>query len=1639
MPSYLTFPSTEQYRKVLMARNLAPYTVPGVYTPNVNQINYEVVLRDESVVDSPDELIAKDPFADLLYPLNPFGPEGGFSKTINAGGLANTKSNLGPYDVQDAKLPELSLPYEKQIPTNNVYTSGREIQLYSVDSDLFNGNPSSKNLFIPYYEPWSFVPSTYTAYDILLQDDPNGDMGKLSQDSFIAQLGARQLKSLLQDNNATQSQNRLNSFNANVLRGVGAGATSYLRGTSNQPYTSYKITLDADYLAGNYLGRLSGSYSPSSTIPGDYFEDEQYLRYPGTVNQISNALNIKSILGPINQYLGPKVFRRQTPSEVFIQNTGSGQVSQLFISLNYNKYKPNYNRNLLQDIGQGALNVLGLSSQVDVPTNYYVGSSVQDPTFIESPLGQVPYDSLGRDTQSIVVGPTEMSNLFENNSTNALKFGLNGKAFEDGAGLSGGLVWSSPKYSNAGYRALIGGDQGTESPSFNEVKSKIDTELSIEYGFKEGSILDITQKLLDSTPRGGKRLSHVGNAINQLSKVFNDGYKEITKGSKVLSYVDQNGAVVGTEYCRVFTKDTPYYTYQDLQKYDGNIRKFTYSVLDNTFNLNIAPLKTTSTSSSTNIVNGSVKKYMFSIENLAWRTSNRPGFTVLDLPECERGPNGGRVMWFPPYDLAFSENITPNFESNNFLGRPEPVYTYKNTQRSGTLSWKIVVDHPSILNVIADKELKNLTDQQINGIVDSFFAGCKKYDIYTLAAKYNTIPINELYAIQEIILNETSLKPEDVESISNVASKQTEDIKQQPPSVDLTKYNGLAYYFDNDSPDPNSTSTTTTADYLTLYNEYIGNKSTYENNAPTESDKSNIDNFFTSIIETNFKQNDDLLNDLVKLFEGNSTADGKTNAFVTITLQGSASAPATAGYNQNLSERRASSVKNYFTNWNSGKLAKYITSNNLVIQTSGTGEQVPNLKVPNAPYITASNCTDLKPNATQYEKIYSPNAMACRRVSMSISNPKINPPEKNPTNDNTQTTPTSKTPPGYTPAQPVPANISTQQKLRDGISKKILRTLLSECSYFEAIQKEDPMFYGSIQKQLKHFSPAFHAITPEGLNSRLTFLQQCTRPGDTIPTIGLDGKPKYTNSVNTSFGAPPVLILRIGDFYNTKIVPTSLNIQYEPLVLDINPEGIGVQPMIAKISLSFNFVGGSGLKEPIDQLQNALSFNYYANTEMYDERADATDPSYKKIDADVVKAILDQSKTLGVNNVNNNIKNDGGKPIGDVVQIVQSDAGASGNTTYQKIMDGLLTNGQNYINSVYNKIVQLTKDNNFQVYTCFIQDRKYSSGVTKEFTTPKDLKIVGKPYDIESRITKLFDDINNDIDNVKNDGDDGLDFIKQLFVQNYSKNSVKKVKESLKNAVNKNKTDIINSTTSVLNEITNSQTDLVRTFRKLDIIDSLTDGYIQTNQSAEIYNLTATTEVQSGGTYADTYAELVGDYDLAVDSLSSFYNDLKSSGFIEIEYNTDNLRLYDDGNTLGVDSCCINQEKRFYMAMSKVILDPNKLNSFIEEIIPKDIQTQNVGGKSILDFTKDYFSQKRNYYQREYTAEQKFVKNFETTSNYKDKYKTWKPFVSGKVRKFLFSGYVDGTSTQVTYLQNLYKDGNSNTSDQTFNGKNKLN
>ena len=171
----------------------------------------------------------------------------------------------------------------------------------------------------------------------------------------------------------------------------------------------------------------------------------------------------------------------------------------------------------------------------------------------------------------------------------------------------------------------------------------------------------------------------------------------------------------------------------------------------------------------------------------------------------------------------------------------------------------------------------------------------------------------------------------------------------------------------------------------------------------------------------------------------------------------------------------------------------------------------------------------------------------------------------------------------------------------------------NEYTYFSKIQENDKMVT-HIMKRVRHFDPAYHSLTPEGFNARLTFLQQCTRQGPTNSlssgNVNNDSDDVLKWAGNLSFGRAPYCVLRIGDFFNTKICIESISISYDNgsgLQWDLNPEGVGVQPMFANVSITFKFLGGQDIAGPIEKLQNAVTSNYYANASVYDANAE-----YKK-------------------------------------------------------------------------------------------------------------------------------------------------------------------------------------------------------------------------------------------------------------------------------------------------------------------------------------------------------------------------------------------------------------------------------------------
>jgi hypothetical protein len=1672
----LDLANSEGFRKKLLTRNLTPYAK----APNrpTQPIDTEYVQSNSSVQDSPDKLIDEPSFANKLYPLNQYGNEGGYKQVPDPGALLNTKSNEGEYGYQDGDIIKQAGSEALKWKPLNVFSNGSESVLDGAEFIGSLNRPLAPNTQNNQPYPTTFVSSTYSPVSILLSPDPSGSNGLLSQDSFIARLGAQTLKKEFEERIASQiRQDTLGR--ANILNVTsGTDVVNILTGVVPIIEPVYTITVTANPIlaATNFALRLGGSILPVSPIPGSYFDPNTTLGQPTTIQQISNAFRRSGVGKFFNRLMGGG----ETGSQIMFNNMGAGQRSQLFKNIDFNRYKPNFPRNFFQRLG-GAL-----VGTVSDNSNFYVGSITSNPSQVFSPVGDVPVNQFGVEQQSPVYGPSELAQLYEGPSQ-SIRLGANGPTYSNGGGIEGGFTWVSPKYrGNAGKKVGIGGEVTNEDEDFRP-SSYVNTE-SVNNEFRQGSILDDTQRLIDSQPQGGKRLQHVGNAIDQVSKVFNDGYKELTKGSRVYRYVGAIGQEVGTEYCRVFAKDIPYLQYNDLQKQDGITtegRRFAYSVLDKTYNLNIVPNKQEGGQDSSNIVgtinNAVAKKYMFSLENLAWRTSNTPGYSTSDLPVCERGPNGGRVMWFPPYGLTFSESVSSNWNQSDFLGRPEPIYTYKNTSRTGSLQWKIVVDHPSVLNVIVNKVLGNETNKtRVDSILESFFAGCRKYDIYELAKKYVTVNPNDLFELQQAITSKEMSREQIIYTRGTIESGAFSPDGYDVPvaqsggggntDLDFKKYVQLGFYYGNDYPKPK-----TDINYTEEYPRYIGEKPEYA----TKSNASETATFFDTVVTPNYEVINQFAIELGKQLEIN------TQGTVTIDIDSSCSAPATQGYNKSLSQRRIDAMIKFFAE--NPATSKYVTNQRLLVRSQNAFGENTNAeplvsKTTSAPYTLPFdtgkrvNCTDKDVNTvggdTQVgsKDIFTVQAMACRRAFISNIKSTLNNPQTGP---NTQSIPGGQTNPtaGSNTIPVLIGNVITETvtepvveqrwEPRDNITKRVVRALLSECDYFETIKSETPMVYDNLKDKLKFFQPSFHSITPEGLNSRLTFLQQCMRPGDTIPTVkqstpSATPELQYNNATNTSFGAPPVLVLRVGDFYNTKIIPTSLGIQYEGL--DINPEGIGVQPMIANVTLSFNFVGGSGLKESVDKLQNALTFNYYANTEIYDDRADATDIESSRILDQIFLAGQVPPPIPGVNSAPPNNGQDNNSTIGSIVSSVINTSGVTtGVISYSEFMDKVVSDTQTYFTNVVNKTKESVNQYNNAVRQQWLLERNYTQGNFSINTNP--VVLFGKPNNVEKRFDEIFAELDKNI----KDGTEGfIQFISEPS-KNLSPNLIRVITQNYFNFVSRKRSVFQNGISSITQSLVNEEQNYLQTLGRLNTImfdptntNNGTDGFQAKNGPVTVYVTSGTTEVHPTSTSSNTYLELEQDaikiqqdieaFNLIIQSKRKFIYPATNTPYEgTLVFKTENGKSNEvsvqkvflpfSTNPLFKDNVSDYPFRRVYMTISDDILDEKKYETFKQQIITQSLlKYQELRGDSSVDieaiFDTYWIKIARPVFLEENNITKSFIESLEK-NDLKD-YLIYTPFDVNKQRNFTFTNVNTANDADKKSQENMIK-GLANTTNQNTN------
>lgn len=785
----------------------------------------------------------------------------------------------------------------------------------------------------------------------------------------------------------------------------------------------------------------------------------------------------------------------------------------------------------------------------------------------------------------------------------------------------------------------------------------------------------------------------------------------------------------------------------------GAARLDKYSVLNKNGFVNISP----SYDANENL-KVDTKHCMFSIENLAWKGYDPYSFEKA-LSWEQRGPMGGRIMWFPPYGIEFTENVNVNWNSDTLIGRGENIYTYINTERSGNLSFKMLVDHPSIINYYEgneivrevdenaatetfkvpslninnvkidpvtlkatnpeitynNKELKVYKDSsQRSGARDTdllrFFAGCDTIDgvaknltdefkqgesktekttetkkvtptpkpivveevpevtgsvvFYVFypnnySGSYDT-PDSKVEAMAYLLNGAICQKhgkediPISFSTLRNIANgvngigsgyemTTNEGVSDYKSTYDFTEeemwITGTTaakkiwkYRIDGGYNEKNDNVKNYYNQQLLLKPNYVDKNGSGENNNTLNSNYKTVQSAFSitdvdslySFAEIAYVLSDsdeakniiegklvralgdgqlvtERLNKLKELFDNftitEATAFGHAN-----THGNNANNKTNIRRNEELAYNRALSVAKWLnkSKFFSEKVSAERENVDVVV-----GQDVSSIDAKK----WRSARIEIKYRMSGTKKL----AEASQTVNGTEEGEIIEQGIQEYIGYNTKIDENGKT---------VYEDSSGQIWEKDSEGNLILSVVLDtiipasatsrneefnnirydqEYRFFKVLKEKSPSIFEQLKEKIKYFDPAFHSMTPEGFNGRLNFLHQCTRQGN---TIGASDTNNAKTATNLAFGRPPICVLRLGDFYYTEIVITNMTITYDPLQWDLNSEGIGVQPLIANINLTFNFIGGSDLAGPIKRLQNAMSFNYYANAEVYDNRAD---------------------------------------------------------------------------------------------------------------------------------------------------------------------------------------------------------------------------------------------------------------------------------------------------------------------------------------------------------------------------------------------------------------------------------------------------
>ena len=931
-------------------------------------------------------------------------------------------------------------------------------------------------------------------------------------------------------------------------------------------------------------GNLKGIFklNKDNTITVKNKEDRTFLDKVGSVASSILGIDTYDVFGDANPF-------SKNPSNIdYIRNTGKAQLTHFYKAINMNLYKPiNYEAN-----SDYSKTFVQYAEKAGVTIDSTRGSIlVNKPTFTFDRADIYPYIGI-----KITPGAIDIANLGMNISYSAntdtiqeyaptrdyvlANFGNTvverDKTLEDFVGDISNFTTDTNKDNLVWGRDGVGGYAEAEIGLLRGDADSIDntTLLEGEDNFgklaAKSGLLEYTRNLLNAT--SGQFIDITRKAFKKDGKVIGYQGSPLWRGNN--SAYSRASGTAGKTGVRQHTTLDPYGSdsaelegtqgfaksirFKGNSVYEGNPN----SVVNKTVLPRIHPTEYGEGEGNKNL--------MFSLENLAVGTIKRDKFGVIDdeygtpIPLSEVGPFAGRMMWFPPYNIELNEVAMAKYESTVMVGRNEPMYNYMNSERTAVLSFTLLVDYPEQL-----RNLNLVGDINKNKVIADFFA-------------FGGDPLPTQYQIEVIEKKIEKLRDEIPEIEGPTDQAEPQDIEVSPviihfPNdkpvsgeeefiINMMYNNPIHYEIINGCLSDTDGNGFGYNDKVYVVEGLIEKPASTDNNDKYELTgvTGTYDQYYATGTTGQFGTQCLLNQNLLEVF-----ANPDTRKYYKIKITGSASklylSENEKAYNEALGDRRVAAAKKLIlgrlTALFGASVANELDKNNQIETVKSQGSL--------GKSELGAKAKNMHEKTVKQERIATIN-MKRNTVPVDKKEQVINPQQ----------------------AQEIEKIKADIQALE--LQLKVLKKNVVGNNIYNDRNKAILNGFESVSDNQLY--PVFHSQTPEDFHRRLTFLQQCTRQGAAKRYDIVDENTGELRARNSVFGRQPICILRVGDFWYTKVVIDSVTIDYADAPWDMNPEGFGMQPMMANVTLQMKVIGGQSLKGPIDALQNAATFNYYANS-----------------------------------------------------------------------------------------------------------------------------------------------------------------------------------------------------------------------------------------------------------------------------------------------------------------------------------------------------------------------------------------------------------------------------------------------------------